>query len=1051
MTRSLALALLVGMALPLSAFAQPRLFDDETIETKIEFLRSLRRKGYAALAKEYGDKLIKAAANNDLPILKLEQARTAVALAKEKGPGQRLKMLDEARAAFEPFLQADPNSATGAQARIEMAGVYSMQADMRLNKALAADDADADVREKGAREARDLYDAADSEFTAAIKVLRNLNQKTDADRAEFDRALNLIDKAFAFIKSDQNRQRAETVDSARAVFAEFAKDKESATGLMANAYLVKCYQALESPDKVNEHIAILDAASGPAAIPAQRLGFYYDILYDLKRPNFEQVRSAFKGDRLKAVIERTNDWLQRYPAAKKSREGEELRFMQAQAHFSYARSQAPEKIKANLKFVEGHLNSADKIAKELQGENGDFSERSSYLHNEIERFRIRAGLTKSLATFDTALFVAKDKFIEAANAQEAEAPKLFRDGQALLRNAILVGEKEGVQASKMHEAQLLLASAFNGVKDYRRAAICYEALARATPPSKIGAEAASRAMELYKRFADDDNDETARLYLRDLGEYILSPAMKRVWEGDIVFGVARYNLAMDFLAQEKYQEALEQLEAMPKDFPAYIYSQGQAVFIALAARNAADGADDKKAYTQRAKVALGRLGSLPPNADPSTTLMWFNASLEGPKFLYADAAVILYSEASDAEKIKGAAASYGDMAKSVAAIETVFAKEGSKLADDKKKSVGFTIEVLKKYTHLGAAEIEYRKGNYNKVLDDNMLGGLIREIHAKGKQNPKDPIPVLEVRVVGESLSLALRALIQVNELEQAKGAYGLLMRIKSAGTDHDNTNFTRDLTKALADQVDEMKKKNENAKLKVMVANFTNFGDVLTKSLVYDTKKPELSDIKNLIRFYTSLEQFKKAYDLIKYVPEPKFLNQKLAKATDEQNRELHHYWDFQLEYGNMLRQSKDYEGANKVYVRLLNHPNGRLIWSAKKEQIHIYEEKESYGTAIKLWKGFMDDLQRAGIGQDKDMQNKYFEAYYYSALCYYKHSQLQKTIKDGKSDTYLTYAAQQIYRLETSRDPLGWQIAGPRFVALMEREKKLKAAYEVAKKMAK
>ena len=192
---------------------------------------------------------------------------------------------------------------------------------------------------------------------------------------------------------------------------------------------------------------------------------------------------------------------------------------------------------------------------------------------------------------------------------------------------------------------------------------------------------------------------------------------------------------------------------------------------------------------------------------------------------------------------------------------------------------------------------------------------------------------------------------------------------------------------------------------------------------------------------------------DLFKVVPEPKFLNQKGLKATEEQEKELLTYWDFQLEKGNLLRKSKTkegFEGSNKIYNDIINHPNARLQTMAKMEQIHIYEDKESYGVAIKLWKAFMDDLQRADIGKNKRVQELYFDAYYANAMCFYKLSLLPKTIKDGKADLYLTQAATLVYRLENSRDALGWQMVGPRFVATMEREKKLKDSYETLKKKA-
>lgn len=1034
MIRLLALALLVGMALPLSAQTPTHLYDNESIEKKVEFIQNLRRKGYVPLARDFTDQLIKTAKQEEhLLLLKLEQARTVVALAKEEGPEQRMKLIGQARELFAPFLKSNPNSPAGAQARMEMARLFSMQAMLRLNRASAEEDPE--IRAKGAKEARDLYDAANDEFEAAIKVFKDTNQKNEEVYGEFDRALNFVAKASAFIEPNENRQRALTVHNATLIFDKFAKDKESETGLLANAYLVKCYQEEDSPDKVNEHMIIVDGAKGPSAAKAQKLALYYAILYEKTRP---------KSDPAKSVIDRSNLWLQRFPTAKKSFEGEHLRYEQALGYLTLAsrktdgfKKEKYDKLKTNLKEktdFETNLNNADKLAKELAAENGDFSERAKGLHSQVERIRILLEPSKSRASFDAALMNAKIRFSDAAAAKEPDASKIFRQGQDLLRVAITVGETEGVQPGKMHEAQYMLGQAYLSVNDGRRAAISFDALARATPPSKKGAEGAAQAIHLYKQFIEQENDEIARDLLFDLGDYVLRPDMKKLWGGDPIIGIALYTLAMDLYARDKHKEALDHLAKMPKDSLGYAYAQSQAVFIALAGRQNAD-ADKRKAWTEAAKAALARLGPLPPGADGTTTLLWHSASLKGPEILYAEGAELLR-----ANKIPEAEACYVGMAKMIAGIEAVFAKAGDRLAKDKKDKVGLAIQVLKKYSHLGAAEIEYRKGDYAKV--GQWLGPVVAEVQ-KGDTNPKADILVPDIDVVGESINLVLRALIQLSDLDRAQNAYSLLIRIKPAGGEaHDSARFTRALIKDLSEQYEDMKSKKD-AKFHATVARFEVFGDVMAKSLVYNAKPPKLPDIINMAKFFASLERFKKAADLFEVVPKPKFLDQPGLKATAEQENELYDYWDSQLEYGNMLRKSQDWAGANKLYNSIINHPNGRKQVFARKEKIHMYEDMGQFGTAQNQWVEFMKPLAKADLANNKTIQNLYFEAYYSKVVCLYKHSQSAK--KD--SDSYLNQAASQIVQLEFARDSTGWQLVGPKFVDFMEKEKKLKEAYEVAK----
>jgi hypothetical protein len=1051
MRRLPVLSLIAGLVLafPLAANAQstPHLFDSETPEAKMEFLKNLRKRGHADLAKQFIERLLKTASKDELPLLNLEMARTSVALAMDQSLGQRAEMLEKARAAFEPFIKANPNSAAGAQARLEMAKLYKIQANMALNRALANDDSAA--REKGAIAARSYYDAADSEFAEAIKVLKGLNQSSsDVVQAEFERANNYLEKANAYINSADTtelRQLAETIDKARKIFAEFAKDTESRNGLLANAYLVKCYQEGQDPPKAAEHYSVVLNSKSPNAGPAVRLAQYYIILHTQKDPNF-------KGDKIKEQIDRTVKWLSAYPAAKKSYEGEHLRFEQAMCYLQYAGgatkgfkleefNKLPPKDKSN---VNTNLELADKIAVELAKEGGDFSERGEGLHRELQRQQSVFNPKKKL-DFEGMLFTAEIKFQEASKEKDGpKRTKMFNDGQTTLRAALEQGEKENVAPGKLHDAQFLLGAAYEGVNDRHRSVIVFDALARANPPSKKGAEAAAQALRIYTDFMENDNDDRAREGFHDLTDFILSPTMVKLWASEPIVGYARYSRALDYHSDENYRKAVELLEQIPKEFPRFIISQGQGLFICLQARKAEETPEGKKAWTAKAKEFADRLGSLPAAADAGSTFMWFTAKSEAPKFLYAEAAELLRDN-----KIAEASNRYSEMAKNVGDLEAAFKKDGGKIAAEKKDKIAFTIEVLNKYARLGAADVEYRKGNYARVLEPDMLGSIVVEL--KGKDKGGD-IPVVDVNVAGESLSLVLRSFVQLGNLEAAKGAYNFLMRIKAAdGAAQDNANFTRALVADLATQVEDMKKNNEQKKLKEMVSKFTPFGDALAKNLVYDAKSPNLGDVKNLIRFYESLEQYKKAADLMKVVPEPKFLNQKKLKATESQDRELFTYWQFQIEKGRLLRLSKDYEAANKHLNSIINHENARAQTLAKIEQIKIYEDRESYGTAIKLWGSFMGDLQRAGIGQNKLLQELYFDAYYNNALCFYKLSQKPESIKAGKSDPYIKASANYIVRLQNAKDNLGWSLVGPKFIQYMSREPALKKAYDDAARNAK
>ncbi|HEX3316179.1 MAG TPA: hypothetical protein VHR72_14880, partial [Gemmataceae bacterium] len=712
--------------------AQGSLALDEPSENQFEFLRNLRQKGYAAQANEYIEILLKSADKSTTPLLNLEKARNSVALAKEgKSLEEKTKLLSEAKALFEPFIKGGAKTAPAAQARTELAKLLSIQAQMTLNKALAADNPAA--KEAGAKAARGLYDAADSEFKQSVAVLKELaksSKQYEAElvQSEFDQANNLIDKAQAFVDlndSAQNRTRAETVAAAAKIFLPIAAKKDTAQGLLANAYLVKVSQENQDPTKVIDYVNIVNKATEKFAEPAQRLAAYYDLSWMPQNPN---ARQLYKENLYKKQVEFCGDWLKAYPAYRRSYNGEAVRFEQAQACLKVAAQMSdglkPEKIakldrKTRAEF-DGYFNNAKKLSEELDKEKGDFAERGASFHSYIVELELKNGLSV-VNNSGTMVLRASLEFQSAVKAaSEPERQKHLRKGLSMLETAIARGYDEKLPASKLHEYEFIQGSVYFGINDFHRAAVSFEALARELPPSKKGAEAAEQAIQIYKTLADKESDKSARERLHDLADYVFK---QKSWEAEPVHGFARYDLAMDYQSDENTAEALKQFALLPKEFPGYTYAQGQALFIALSARKADETPEGKKTWTNAAKKAIDRMGQLPADANPTTSLMWFYAASEGPKFHYADAAAALKDE-----KLNEAEKDYLAMKKNTLDIAAVFKKYGDKLDPKKKEGVKFTIEVLDKYWRLGLADVAYRQAKYADVISNDLLGATLGKL-----------------------------------------------------------------------------------------------------------------------------------------------------------------------------------------------------------------------------------------------------------------------------------------------------------------------------------
>ena len=290
---------------------------------------------------------------------------------------------------------------------------------------------------------------------------------------------------------------------------------------------------------------------------------------------------------------------------------------------------------------ESYLNDAKKLSDELEREKGDFAERAAGLGSYITYTEIAAGNSKAKDDSKRLVLKASMEFDKAVKSKEPERQKHLRTGLTMLESAINLGYEEKLPASKLHDYEFIQGSVYFGINDFHRAAVSFEALARTTPPSKKGAEAAEQAIQIYRTLADKENDKGARERLHDLADYVFK---QKTWEGEPVQGFARYDLAMDYQSEENYAEALKQFELLPKEFSGYTYAQGQALFIAMTARKGAETPEAKKAFTVAAKKAIERMGPLPGDANPTTSLMWFYAACEGPKFYYADAAAALKDE-----------------------------------------------------------------------------------------------------------------------------------------------------------------------------------------------------------------------------------------------------------------------------------------------------------------------------------------------------------------------------------------------------------------------
>jgi len=1054
----------------------PMVRADEPPDTILEFVRGLRdNKGYSDLALQYLEMLQKNPPPALKSVLSMELAKTRIALAKDKDPAQRLALLKQARDEMEAFVKANPGGPEAAKARLELALLASQQGKALLSKALRNDDEKAQIEE--ARKAELQFTEAGQELEAAVKVLGALaakykDAKTDQEKelkeqfekdylaARLERGLNWMNLAETYIdtaREDINRKKAEAVDSAKKIFEQIVLvDAENPTCAMAAAWLIRCNQVGQDPLKAKQWlIAVLRLKDNPGADAARRVAFYFHL-----QGIMTDATIKLKTDqKLLEIQKEAEAWNKRYGAFKMNTpEGQGVQFELATAYYKLAASNP--KLQKSPKTALLY-DKAQKLLAALAESDSDFSQKANDLNLRISFARMGTDTPiDKLKDFDECylkahheLFLMKQAAAKASAAPPAQMKKLEEDRKKHLKNvakafgrALLLADAK-TSPHKIDEARFFLTTVYLLTGDSYRAAVSGEALAREQPPRKRSATAAGIALEAYANVLGRDNSDGNRRRLLEMAEFILKER-RQVWAGEPVTPVAHYQLAMAYRRDDKFKEAIGELEQLTPEFPGYTFGQCELVLIAADGQRKAPTEAEKKVYQDRILAALKRIPQLPANPDAYTAVSFFHAQTKYAEWLFGDGIRELNQNVLGKADIK-----FREMEKFIKNLQDQFGKVKARIGETKADEINFTLHLFEKHAHMGMADTQYRAGNYDKVLEQT--GTTVTD--AKKLAEKPGPIAMRDYKITGEVLGLALRANVQKGKMPEAQEILKLIERLRGTeGQFADPTAVLRALIQELQTQVKALRKAGETEKLNTTVKNFSAFVDELAKNP--SKKKMEPTDYFFLGRCYASLEQYQKAADLYKLVPEPKALDKK-EKLTDEEEKEIQTYWYSQMEYARMLRQITEGErgekhphlgAAFKVLTRLKSHPNSRGALQAEMEIIRIYEDNADFGRSITEWGKFLSGMQKSPKKDEPSMKEMYFDGYYHYVLSTYKYSQTDKARALKKDKAMLRRAADFIVRLEKLGGE-GWDMAGPRFRELLDREPPLRDMFDELKKAAK
>ncbi len=476
----------------------------ETVENELEFVRKLRDKGWADLAKTKIEELVKRgdpALNAALP---LELAEINIAMARQLDPEQRLALFTQARTQLQDFIKQNQGKGPAALASVKLARLTSYQAQAILSRAMREEETK--ERHAKARPAEAMFIQAGQDLEAAIKAidaaLPNATGSVkgileqEKRQARFDIAVNLFDQAKTYVdrgRSAVNEQRSLTMDKARKAFFDLRSDESSQNGWLANAWLMKCAMELTVRDDVIlYHKKVMDKqfdkTSQPAIQPAVRLVKYF-YLQDLTLPRADEAETigdnAIGGagkikmsplDRLHKVQKDGEDWLKSYANYQKTYEGQGVRFEVGQAYLTEAYMDQDKKDPKSQAATKKLFDLAADHFKILGSYDGDLAARAQQLGMSIQFKAVAEGKIelKSFDQFYMKAMIERGKVIATSKKMDAAKPdeqkkiegerkQHLKEVINALNNALALADTR-TPIGKVDDARYFLCGACRGVR-----------------------------------------------------------------------------------------------------------------------------------------------------------------------------------------------------------------------------------------------------------------------------------------------------------------------------------------------------------------------------------------------------------------------------------------------------------------------------------------------------------------------------------------------------------------------------------------------------------
>jgi hypothetical protein len=978
----------------------------------MQFIRELRSRGYSDLAGKYLEKLAKTASPALQKELSLELAVTKMAAASEEpDSGKRIALYTEARSDFQKFLQANPNHPRAAEARLDIARAVSLQGKTELSRAQL--EGDKQTRIAGGLKAR-------ATLADAFNQLKNLPPSPETELAM---ALNLLNQADTYLNTESDTElvaRSKPVQQAQTILDKLAQgESDNKVTWTARAWAGRCLDRLDDPNKALEKYFQVTGATGAAAREGKRLARYFILLA------YQKLKKAPKDQPLeKYLVERCDDWIRDYPSYARTPEGYGVRFLLAENLLVQSENTKLDKRTRDIKvaLARKHLHSIEQTENDftdrarrlklaIMDKQGTFKEPISKLKT-FEDCYVRAQYEQMQIGEDANKYKDDPKKAEAARKEHMQA--ILEALQSGLKKPDV--KKDKGLALDVNNARALLTYYLLNDEKYNEAIAIGEDFARNEPKAGQAAMAAIYALLSYgellgeqeRKIGDakllQDNEQYQKDKTRMLS---LAAMMEQRWPTERAGDLARHQIALRLLREDKTAEAIDKLRAITPTYPSYIRTQFLLARTEL--QQAEQDKDDAKGYRKHALAALLALKAPATPADADVNREYIQGKL------------MLATEFAREKKFKELDALAAALAPKVESLPVMDdAEKNTELRGRFKDS----LVQLSLYSTTLQADTDFKAAKYDEVV--KRLDPLVDQFNTGKLPQLKDS------QLTAPMLALALKADVQLNKLDRAEQVIKALQALQSdKGGGKGTTAILAQLVELISQQVEELRKKGDKDKLDKAKAGFTT---ILNKVAGGQKTTPQLAYL--LAKCYAGMDEHKKAVDLLE-----KFA----AEAGKAEEGKIHHA--IQLLLIQEYLQLKEIDKAQKLLNEILG-TDAKPGWGARdleaqKTRIMLLEDKKDYRQGALLCDRFVRQI--LPHIDDNKFKEQYFEFYYHLVYCIFKHGQAQND--PMQKAKYIKDAAHRMIVLENRQGGFGSDKSRKLFEALLEKEAELRAEYQAQK----